>query len=320
MLSGVGSKAVGFTASEENLMRVLITGGSGFVGQRLCQRLAESGHQLLVVSRNPEAVRERLPESADIRRAVLDFIDTPPDAIVNLAGESIAAKRWSDDQKARLIESRVNITRDLVALCEQLKRRGERVPGVMVSASAMGYYGDQGSREVTEETSPHDEFAHRLCKRWEEAAREASGYGTRVAILRIGLVLDAGGGSLQKMLPPFKLGLGGRFGSGEQFMPWIHREDLVQAILFLLDNGELDGVFNGSAPHPVTNAEFSRTLARQLKRPAIFPVPAFVLETIFGEMSRLLLTGADMRPRRLQDAGFKFQFETLDAALADILG
>ena len=301
-------------------MRVLITGGSGFVGQRLCQRLAEADHRLLVVSRDPEAVRKRLPEGAEVRRSVLDFVDTPPDAIVNLAGESIAARRWSDDQKSRLIDSRVNITRDLVILCEQLKSSGGRAPRVMVSASAMGYYGDQGDREVTEETPPHDEFAHRLCKRWEETAREAADYGTRVAILRIGLVLDAGGGSLQKMLPPFKLGLGGRFGSGKQFMPWVHREDLVRAILFLLDNDELEGAFNASAPHPVTNAEFSRTLAKRLRRPAIFPVPAFVLETAFGEMSRLLLTGADMRPKRLQEAGFQFQFETLDAALADIFG
>ena len=301
-------------------MRVLITGGSGFVGQRLCQRLAEADHRLLVVSRDPDAVRKRLPEGAEVRRSVLDFVDTPPDAIVNLAGESIAARRWSDDQKSRLIDSRVNITRDLVMLCEQLKSSGGRAPRVMVSASAMGYYGDQGDREVTEETPPHDEFAHRLCKRWEETAREAADYGTRVAILRIGLVLDAGGGSLQKMLPPFKLGLGGRFGSGKQFMPWVHREDLVRAILFLLDNDELEGAFNASAPHPVTNAEFSRTLAKRLRRPAIFPVPAFVLETAFGEMSRLLLTGADMRPKRLQEAGFQFQFETLDAALADIFG
>ena len=301
-------------------MRVLITGGSGFVGQRLCRRLHEAGHRLLVVSRDPEAVRGRLPEGTDIRRSVLDFVDTPPQAIVNLAGESIAAKRWSDDQKKRLIDSRVSITRDLVMLCEQLKASGNNTPAVMVSASAMGYYGDQGDREVTEETPPHDEFAHRLCKRWEEAAREAQEFGTRVALLRIGLVLDAGGGSLQKMLPPFKLGLGGRFGSGKQFMPWIHREDLVSIILFLLDRDDLEGPFNGSAPHPVTNAEFTRTLAGQLKRPAFFPVPAIVLETVFGEMSRLLLTGAEMRPRRLQEAGFRFQFDTLEAALADILG
>ena len=301
-------------------MRVLITGGSGFVGQRLCRRLKEAGHRPLVVSREPDQVRDRLPEECDIRRSVLDFVDTPPDAIVNLAGEPIAARRWSDDQKERLIDSRVNITRDLVTLCEQLHSSQGRTPRVMVSASAMGYYGDQGDREVTEETPPHDEFAHRLCKRWEDAALPARDFDVRVALLRIGLVLDLGGGSLEKMLPPFKLGLGGRFGDGKQFMPWIHREDLVRAILFLLERDDLEGPFNGSAPHPVTNAEFTRTLAKQLGRPAIFPVPAIVLETAFGEMSRLLLTGADMRPARLLEAGFEFQFETLDAALADILG
>lgn len=300
-------------------MRVLITGGSGFVGERLCQRLVEAGHRILVVSRDPDGVRDRLPSGTDIRASSLDFVDTPPDALVNLAGEPIAAKRWSDDQKARLIESRVNVTRDLVRLCEQLVSTGGRSPRVMVSASAMGYYGDQGDREVTEETPPHDEFAHRLCKRWEETACQAEEHGVRVAVLRLGLVLDEGGGSLEKMLPPFKLGLGGRFGDGKQFMPWVHREDVVRMILFLLENDELEGPFNASAPHPVTNAEFTRTLASQLGRPAIFPVPAIVLETLFGEMARLLLTGADMRPRRLLEAGFEFRFETLEAALADIL-
>ncbi|MGQ4879097.1 TIGR01777 family oxidoreductase [Billgrantia sp. LNSP4103-1] len=301
-------------------MRVLVTGGSGFVGQRLCLRLKEAGHRLLVVSRDPEDARRQLPSGADVRRSVLDFIDAPPEAIVNLAGEPIAARRWSDEQKQRLIDSRVNVTRDLGILCEQLKQASDKAPRVMVSGSAMGFYGDQGDREVTEDTPPHDEFAHRLCKRWEDAALEAAGFGTRIALLRTGLVLDAGGGSLEKMLPPFKLGLGGRFGDGQQYMPWIHREDLVRAILFLIQRDDLDGPFNASAPHPVTNAEFTRTLARQLKRPAIMPVPAVVLETAFGEMARLLLTGADMRPARLLEAGFEFRFPTLGKALADILG
>ena len=301
-------------------MRVLITGGSGFVGQRLCQRLVEAGHRVQVVSRDPAAARGRLPEAVDVRRSALDFVDTPPEALVNLAGESIAAKCWSDDQKEKLLDSRLNATRELVGLCEQLQQTGGRLPRVLVSASAMGYYGDQGSREVSEETPPHDEFAHRLCRRWEEAARETEAFGVRVVRLRIGLVLDQGGGSLQKMLPPFKLGLGGRFGSGKQFMPGVHREDLVRAILFLLERDDLEGPFNGSAPHPVTNAEFTRILAKQLGRPALFPVPAIALETAFGEMARLLLTGADMRPKRLQEAGFRFEYETLEAALADILG
>tara|TARA_R110002020_G_scaffold13368_12_gene48302 strand:- start:201 stop:1103 length:903 start_codon:yes stop_codon:yes gene_type:complete len=300
-------------------MRVLITGGSGFVGQRLCRQLVEKGHEVQVVSRSPHQVRDRLPNNCDIRDSAQAFIESPPDALVNLAGEPIAAKRWSDEQKAKLINSRVAATEQLVVLCEQLKANGQPLPMVMVSGSAMGYYGDQGKRVVTEETMPNDEFAHRLCKQWEAAAKPIEAMGVRLAIVRIGLVLEAGGGSLEKMLPPFKLGLGGRFGSGEQFMPWIHRDDLVAAILFLIDQEGLSGAFNGSAPHPVTNATFTKTLASHLNRPAIFPVPAFVLKAGFGEMSRLLLTGADMRPARLEEAGFSFQYPTLDKALEAIL-
>ena len=300
-------------------MRVLITGGSGFVGQRLCQQLIAQGHDVQVVSRTPHDVRGKLPKACDIRDRAQAVVDTPPDALVNLAGESIAAKRWSAEQKERLIRSRVESTQQLIALCEQLAANGQPLPKVMVSGSAMGYYGDQGSKVVDESTTPHDEFAHRLCAQWEAAAKPVETMGIRLAILRIGLVLEAGGGTLQKMLPPFKLGLGGRFGDGTQFMPWIHRDDLVAAIMFLINEPTLSGAFNGSAPHPVTNAEFTQTLAKQLHRPAMFPVPAFVLKAGFGEMSQLLLTGADMRPARLSEAGFHFQYPTLKQALAAIL-
>ncbi|GGY03563.1 epimerase [Litchfieldella qijiaojingensis] len=296
-------------------MRILITGGTGFVGRRLCERLAEAGHALLVVSRDPAKAQRVLPAGTDIESSVLAFTDRAPEAIVNLAGEAIAERRWSNEQKRRLIDSRVAITRDLVMLCQHL----ENTPAVMISGSAMGYYGDQGDREVTEDTPPHDEFAHRLCESWEQAAREAEAFGVRVALVRIGLVLERGGGTLARMLPPFKLGLGGRFGSGRQFMPWVHREDLVRIIEFLLERDALQGPFNGSAPHPVTNTEFARTLARHLRRPALLPVPALALKLGFGEMSRLLLTGADMRPARLQAAGFEFRYPTLDEALTAIL-
>lgn len=300
-------------------MRVLITGGSGFVGQRLCQQLIASGHQVQVVSRTPHSVRDRLPATCDIRDSAQAFVDAPADALVNLAGESIAAKRWSDNQKNELIRSRLESTVQLVALCEQLQANGQPLPKVMVSGSAMGYYGDQGNKVVDEKNPPNDEFAHRLCEQWEAAAKPVEALGVRLALLRTGLVLDAGGGSLQKMLPPFKLGLGGRFGDGKQFMPWIHRDDLVAAIVFLLNESSLSGAFNGSAPHPVTNEEFTKVLARQLHRPAVLPVPAFALKAGLGEMSQLLLTGADMRPARLVEAGFTFQYPTLDKALAAIL-
>ncbi|MFG6139404.1 TIGR01777 family oxidoreductase [Halomonas sp. B23F22_10] len=301
-------------------MRILITGGSGFVGQALCRRLITDGHRVQVVSRDPAQARLRLPEGVDVRRSALDFVDTPPEALVNLAGEPIAGKRWSEAQKERLLDSRLDATRELVQLCEQLKASHGHAPSVLVSASAMGYYGDQGATVVTEATPPHDEFAHRLCQRWEEAAEGVTAFGTRLAILRLGLVLDAGGGMLQRLLPPFKLGLGGRLGDGTQFMPWVHRQDLVSAILLLLERDDLQGAFNGSAPHPVTNAVFTRLLARHLHRPALLPVPAKALEIGLGEMSRLLLTGADMRPARLEEAGFVFRFPTLEEALTDILG
>ncbi|MEC9484238.1 MAG: TIGR01777 family oxidoreductase [Halomonas sp.] len=297
-------------------MRVLVTGGSGFVGRCLCQRLQARGDAVMVVSRNPERVRHLLPKGTQVRSGVFDFADDAPEAIVNLAGEPIAGRRWSEAQKHRLVESRLGITRDLVTLCSRLSSP----PDVMVSGSAMGYYGDQGKRVVNEDTPPHDEFAHRLCAEWEAEAREAQRFNVRVALVRTGLVLDAGGGALQKMLPAFRWGLGGRMGDGAQFMPWIHRRDLVRSIEFLLDTPGLEGPFNGSAPQPVTNAEFTHALARHLQRPARLPAPAPLLRLALGEMARLLLTGADMRPQRLEAAGFTFEYPTLDEALSAILG
>lgn len=305
-------------------MRLLITGGSGFVGQRLCAALARQGHALQVVSRTPGRAREQLPDGCDVRDSALAFADTPPDAMINLAGESIAAKRWSEAQKREMIDSRLQATGELAALCERLQEAGNALPEVLISASAMGYYGEQSEGDqrdtvVSEETPPHDEFAHRLCARWEAAAGEIEALGVRTAIVRIGLVLGEDGGTLAKMLPPFKWGLGGRFGNGRQFMPWIHRDDLVAAIIFLLERESASGVYNASAPHPATNAEFTRTLGKALNRPAVLPVPACVLKAGLGEMSRLLLTGADMRPVRLQQAGFTFRYKTLDRALEAIL-
>ena len=292
-------------------MKVLITGGSGFIGQALCQRLIEAQHQPLVVSRAPETAQKALPEGVTVRARVLDFADESPEAIVNLAGEPIAEGRWTEAKKKALIESRVNITREVVDFC----CAQEQPPAALVSGSAVGYYGDQGSRDVTEQTTPHDEFAHQLCKRWEAEALRAEQCGVRVAILRIGLVLDAGGGMLAKTTPVFKLGLGGKLGDGRQYMPWIHRNDMVGMILFLLERGDLSGPFNASAPNPVTNAEFTRQLGRALKRPAVLPAPAIALKLAFGEMSRLLLTGAKMLPARLEQAGFSFEYRELDQAL-----
>ncbi|ALM51191.1 TIGR01777 family oxidoreductase [Halomonas huangheensis] len=303
-------------------MRVLITGGSGFVGQRLCRRLIDAGHRVLVVSRNPEQAQQRLPKQVDIRTSALDFVDTPPSALVNLAGEPIAEKRWSDAHKEKLLDSRINATRELVMLCEQLAQTATP-PRVMISGSAMGFYGDQGggaeAAPVTEDTVPHDEFVHRLCLRWEQEAEGVTRYGVRLAVLRTGLVLDSDGGMLKRLLPPFRMGLGGRLGSGEQYMPWIHREDLVEIILWLLNHEEQSGVFNASAPNPVTNAEFTHALGKHLHRPTLLAMPELALQTMLGELARLLLTGARMVPKRLEDEGFTFHYRTLDEALGEIL-
>ncbi len=297
-------------------MRILITGGSGFIGQRLCAKLDAAGHQLLVVSRNPDRARESLPSGADVRATVEDFADAAPEAVINLAGEPIAEGRWTEAKKRRIIDSRVDTTRAVVELCGAL----ESPPKVLVSASALGYYGDQGDADVTEETEPHDEFLHRICEQWESEARKGEAHGVRVAIPRIGLVLDAGGGMLKKMAPAFKFGLGGRLGDGQQYMPWIHREDMVRILEFLLFRDDCDGAFNASAPNPVTNAEFTKTLASHLSRPALIPAPKIALKIALGEMSHMLLTGAKMLPARLEKAGFEFRYPTLDDALEKILG
>ncbi|MEE4295990.1 MAG: TIGR01777 family oxidoreductase [Wenzhouxiangella sp.] len=295
-------------------MKVLITGGSGFIGQALCASLSADGHTPLVISRSPEAAAKALPSNAVIRTKAEDFLDHKPEAIVNLAGEPIAEGRWTASKKKALLESRLDATGSIVEFCKV----ADPAPKVLVSASAVGYYGAQGETEVTEETPPNDEFSHQLCRQWEAAALQAEAQQVRVAIVRIGLVLDAGGGMLAKTTPLFKLGLGGKLGNGEQYMPWIHRNDMVAAIRFLLDNEQLKGPFNASAPNPVTNADFTRALGEALGRPAFLPAPAAALKLAFGEMSRLLLTGAKMKPARLEEAGFQFQFPELDQALADI--
>ena len=296
-------------------MRILMTGATGFIGQPLCEALAEKGHELLVVSRSPEKARDALPEGTEARAAVADFADAAPEAVINLAGEPIAEGRWSDEKKRKIVESRVEITRAVVDLCGRL----ETAPKVLVNASAVGYYGDQGDRDVTEETPPNHEFVHDICDRWESEARKAEAHGVRVAISRIGLVLDAGGGMLARTLTPFKLGVGGRLGDGKQYMPWIHRDDMVRILVFLLERDDLSGPFNASAPNPVTNADFTQKLANALNRPAVLPAPALALKLAFGEMSHLLLTGAKMLPKRLEDAGFEFRYPRLEQALAEIL-
>ncbi|SFC29747.1 hypothetical protein SAMN05660443_2125 [Marinospirillum celere] len=293
-------------------MRVLVSGATGFIGQTLCRLLVEQGHEPWVWTRQ---LKPRLPEGTSHFVNQLSEIEKNSiDAVINLAGAGIADKRWSEARKKELISSRVNTTQQLV----KWMTAQDKPPRVLISASAVGYYGEQGNREVTEETPPTSGFTHDLCAAWEKAALEAEQLGARVCLVRTGVVLDQGGGSLAKMLPAFKLGLGGPLGSGQHWFPWIHREDMARIYLWLLENPEQQGVFNASAPQPVTNAEFTRCLGKALKRPAFMPMPAPVLKLMFGEMAELLLVSDRMLPKRLQQAGFEFHYPRLEQALAKI--
>ena len=295
-------------------MRLLITGGTGFIGQALCPLLLQQGHQVVLWSRQ---LQPRLPQGVGEYVNQLQALESNSiDAVINLAGAGIADRRWSEARKKELVNSRVHTTRQLV----QWMQGQEQPPGVLISASAVGYYGDQGSKEITEETLPVPGFTHDLCAAWEEAALAAEALGVRVCLVRTGVVLDQGGGSLKKMLPAFKLGLGGPLGSGRHWFPWIHREDMARIYLWLVENQEQRGAFNASAPWPATNAEFTRCLGKALKRPAVLPMPAPVLKILFGEMAELLLASDRMLPTRLQQAGFEFNYPKLEPALARIFG
>jgi len=293
-------------------MRILVTGGTGFVGQALCPALAAAGHEVVILTRQ---VNARLPPGARSSVTRLEELDAAEfDGVVNLAGAPIGDARWTESRKKLLLESRVNTTSRLVEWMKRAKRR----PQVLVSASAVGYYGEQGDRPIVEDTPPTPGFTHDLCAAWEREAEKASALGVRVCVMRIGVVLDRDGGALAKMLPAFRLGAGGRLGSGQHYFPWIHREDVTAICRWLLENGGARGAYNVGAPNPVTNAEFTRALGRAIGRPTVLPMPEAALKLLFGEMSELLLVSDRMLPQRLLDEGFKFRYPRLDEALAAI--
>ena len=295
-------------------MHDLITGGSGFIGRALCQSLLDDGHRVTVLTRSVQRAAAVLPEAAKCVTSLQTLDDV--DAVYNLAGENLAAERWTAVRKQAFRDSRIGGTDALVAWMRGLKRW----PAVLVSASAIGYYGPHDDDLVTEATPPGDDFAARLCVDWEAAALAAQTLGVRVCTPRIGVVLGTEGGALAQMLPAFRLGGGGRMGSGRQWMSWIHRADLVALLRWLAETPQAGGAYNATAPQPVTNADFARALGRALHRPALLPMPAVALKLLFGEMSGLLLTGQRVLPERAHDAGFMFRYATLDAALESLLG
>jgi uncharacterized protein len=292
-------------------MKVVLAGGSGFLGTALRAALLADGHVVANLTRRatPAAPDDRTwnPDGTSGGWArVLEDVD----AVVNLAGTGIADGRWNPARKAAILTSRLLATKSVVAAIAQ----ASSPPRVLVNASAIGYYGPRGDEIVTEATPPGRDFLSDVCMQWEREAEQASTYA-RVALVRTGLVLHPEGGALARMLLPFKLGGGGPIGTGNQYMPWIHRDDWVDMVRWLISEPGARGAFNASAPEPVTNAEFAQTLGRVLHRPAVVPVPAFGLKLLFGEMADLLLTGQRAVPARAIEMGFGFRFLTLESAL-----
>ena len=300
-------------ASKIFFMKILISGASGLIGTHLIPVLEAKGHEI------SKLVRKTPREANEIRwDAKEGFSDAEQtklenfDAVVHLAGDNIASENWSAEKKRKIRESRTVGTRVLV---DALKRCANP-PRVFVSASATGFYGNRGDEVLTEESPKGEGFLPEVCDEWEQEARKAADFSARVVLLRTGLVLTKDGGALEKMLTPFKLGVGGTIGSGKQYMSWIALEDLLEIYLFALENEQINDAVNTTAPNPVTNAEFTAALGKVLSRPTILPVPEFAIKLLFGEMGeRLLLEGQKVLPKKLQDANFQFKFPDLENAL-----
>ena len=299
-------------------MRALVTGATGFVGHRLLAHLQDA----VVLSRDGAKAEKELarfrvkafswdPQKEPAPAAAFDGID----AVFHLAGEPVASGRWTSAKKIRLRESRIAGTRNLVATLAQLPVK----PKVLISASAVGYYGDRGDEVLAESASPASGFLAELCQAWEREALQAQQHGIRVAPVRVGIVLGEKGGALSKMLTPFYLGAGAPLGNGRQYMPWIHIEDLVRMMLFAAEHDQVHGPLNGTAPNPVTNREFTKALGRAVHRPTFMPpVPGIMLRLMLGEFGSILLDSQRAVPRAAEWAGFKFDFPELEPALNNI--
>jgi uncharacterized protein len=299
-------------------MKLLIAGASGFIGSALVQRLGQRSDSLKLLSRKPR------PPARAVNTEWLVWEPGVPggweesiegaDGVVNLAGEGIAEKRWTERQKELIRASRIDGTRALVQAIAKAKAK----PKFLINASAVGYYGPRGDETLTEESAPGKDYLAQVCVAWEAEAKKAQEYGVRVALLRTGIVLAKGKGALAKMVTPFKFFVGGRLGSGKQWMPWIHIEDEIGLILFLMENAGAHGAFNATAPNPVTMEEFCKALGKVLNRPSWAPVPASLLTLLLGEMADLVLAGQKALPQAAQKLGYEFRYPNLAQALASL--
>jgi uncharacterized protein len=301
-------------------VKVLVSGASGFIGSAVCDALLVRGDTVVGLTRDPKRARRTNPSVT--WHAWEPTLERPPraafegvDGVINLLGEKIN-QRWTDEAKQRIMESRRTGTHNLVSAVAGLERR----PGVLVSQSAIGYYGDRGEAIVDESAEPGEGFDAEVTREWERAAHEIDASGARLVIVRTGHVLDPRGGFLKQLLTPFKLGVGGPLAGGGQYVSWVHVDDEVGILLWALDDEAVSGVVNSTAPHPVTNKAFSKALGKALGRPAMLPIPGFALDVMYGgEFGAVLRGGQRVMPRRALDLGYEFRFPDLDAALKDLL-
>jgi uncharacterized protein len=302
-------------------MKIAIAGATGFVGSRLVEQLQAQGHQVLILTRSPQQASKRFPQAQVVGYNPLKSGDWQEsisgcDAVINLAGEPIAEKRWTPAQKRVMMESRQIGTQKIVEAISLASIK----PPVLINASAIGYYGTSETSKFDETSPAGKDFLAEVCTAWETAAQAASANGTRVVILRLGIVLGENGGALGKMLAPFNAFVGGPIGSGKQWFSWIHRDDVVKMIVAAISDPQMQGVYNATAPNPVTMTDFAQTLGTVMNRPSWLPVPNFALEALLGEGAIVVLQGQQVIPTQALAKGFEFQYPTLKPALASILG
>ncbi len=293
---------------------ILVTGATGFIGTCLVERLLENGAKVSVFTRRKKVAQRLWGDAVQVFTQLSQIPACDYYGVINLAGAPIMAKRWSARRKELLLQSRVNFTQELLAQLQKV----DKFPDVVISGSAIGYYGPDAKTPLDESAARGQGFAADLCARWEQAAIDGVPSGSRLCVLRTGVVLDSGGGALAQMQPPFKLGLGGPMGSGQQWMSWIHREDLVGMILWLLTDTSVSGAVNGVSPEPVTNKQFSFALAQALRRPCVFAMPKFVVKLLLGQAGEELLLGSSyIKPQIAISNGFSYRYGELGKALSD---